>query len=181
MQPKSFEPIVSLEMVERARQRLSSRFYSDEQLLLAIVREHVQTNGRIGGRDMKPSNGLPFMETFRKRFGSLWRVYELAGIRSDDERMWQYAGARGRFVCSRLSQEFRSAIVESRHPFTVCKKVYSLQGCRPVRFQMARCLQTRRGDLRWCIRVSKGSPGQAWAVARLKLGNNEVLDWFLLL
>ena len=77
--PNSFEAIVPLERVQAAQRKLSRRRRTDQQLLQEL-RRYVLAHGPISGRAIAPTNGLPSDQTYRKRFGSLSKAYEMAGL-----------------------------------------------------------------------------------------------------
>ena len=181
IQPNSFAPIIPLEVFARAemKRRRSVRFQSDEQLL-EMLRAYFRRTGRIAGEDMRPHNGLPSYQTYKKRFGSLWAAYRLAGILPSQPHEWREESARSRALCNCLADEFRAAMIASKCTFQLRGRLYAIPGCRRFFFQMGRCEHNGKGDLRWCIcNLSRGQV-RGCAVARLRPDNSGVQDWFLL-
>ena len=79
IRPNSFEPIVSQDLFDRAqlrfRQRTARR--TNEELLSALALL-LKSKGRLSEKLIKESNSVATPGTYRRRFGSLSRAYELA-------------------------------------------------------------------------------------------------------
>ena len=183
MRPNAYTPIIAPEIFDRAeKKRLSkARLCSNEQLLQQL-RDHVQKNGTLSCKDINSANHLPSAETYFRRFGSLWKAYELAGLTADEyPSMWTHPTRTGRFLRVRIAEEFRAAMVASELPYQVEGMVYVIRGSQPFLFNVAKCLPpTKTGELRWDLYSRKGKDNMPWAIARLKPGNCELLDWALL-
>ena len=80
LKPLAFEPIVSQEVHERARQVLLHRVTNkpDTEVLEAL-RRLLFVHGRLSLSLIKSSPETPSPSTYRSRFGSLRRAYELIG------------------------------------------------------------------------------------------------------
>jgi len=178
VQPNSFDPIVTLATIERARKKLASKFRSDEELL-EILRDYVWKNGPVSGRQMRPQNGLPSEQTFKAHFGSLWKAYELAGVSVSQACIWGHEAVRAGTLRLALGEEFRAALVACRLPLQFQRRVYRLQGLSPFMFGVARCIKARTGNFRWRVSDPEARLKLPWAVARLQPNNTAVQDWCL--
>jgi DNA invertase Pin-like site-specific DNA recombinase len=80
VKPEAFEPIVSAQVYERAQQLLLNRTNnkSDAEVLDAL-RRLLRKHGRLSLSLIKSSAETPSPSTYRQRFGSLRRAYELIG------------------------------------------------------------------------------------------------------
>lgn len=176
VQPNSFDSIVSLDMVERARKKLSSRFLSSEKIV-EDLRSYIEHTGSVSLEEMHPRNGLPFGSTFRKRFGSILRAYELAGVTPDDVFLMRNLQVRGRFIRSCAAEQFRRAIL-AKHPcFHSRKGRYQISGYGEFQFEVARCFQTKKQGLCWVIYCRPHPESCPCAIARLQPDNIAVKDW----
>jgi len=93
LKPGAFEPMVDPQLFEKAQVVLAEQRqpYSNEELLDSL-RNLLKTNGVASYQIVKNSPGLPSLNTFLRRFGSLRRAFELAGHKcqwtmpSDEQR-----------------------------------------------------------------------------------------------
>jgi hypothetical protein len=176
--PNSFEAIVPLERVMAAQQKLSRSKRSDEQLLQEL-RHYVEAHGPVSGREMGPSNRLPSDQTFRKRFGSISKAYELAGLEMSRASLHTCKGNSASVVNHRAAKEFRIALTALGCSPRCSGSIMKAEGWKPFLFKVARHKKDGRGESCW--RISMRHPPQyPCAVARLGSNNNEVLDWILL-
>lgn len=78
--PDAFQPIVSFDTFSRAQIILQNRTYhkSDEEALKSL-RALLAANGSLSIALIQNSDGVPSPSSFRRRFGSLGRAYELIG------------------------------------------------------------------------------------------------------
>jgi DNA invertase Pin-like site-specific DNA recombinase len=78
---RAFEPIVSPTLFRQAQERL--RLGERERLskpeMLKALRRLWRQHGRLSSRLLDRSAETPVSESYRARFGSLWRAYELIG------------------------------------------------------------------------------------------------------
>jgi DNA invertase Pin-like site-specific DNA recombinase len=78
--PDAFEPIIDIAMFDEAQRILKRRtFNKSNEDLLASLRALLASKGRLSLALIKNSPDLPSPSTYRHRFGSLRRAYELIG------------------------------------------------------------------------------------------------------
>ncbi len=174
VQPNSFAPIVSMETFQQAeeKRRSRTRLLTDEQLLDRL-RQYVEKHGAISSKIMSRRRGMPSGPAYARRFGSLWRAYELAGVSP-----WKHQTAIARSLRAAISDQFHRAMIESHLPFERRGRVYMLQGCAPFLFDVAKALKPLvSGEARWELYSRTDTPSFCWAVARLAPDNSEVQDW----
>src|SRR5208283_1988164 len=156
------------------------RFRTNEQLLEQL-RRHVEVHGSASAKEIGPHNGLPSHATYSKRFGSLGAVYDLIGFQPKHPLPRQEDAKGSRLFRKSVEASFKNAFEAAGVPLKHRGPVLAVRGCRPFTFEVARCFQRIRGELRWqvyCRRVSHKHP---CAVARLNPGNRTVKDWVLLM
>lgn len=176
IQPNSFVPIIPMETFQRAeeRRRSKTRFLTDEQLLQKL-RDHVQEQGCIKGLLMGRQHCMPSAAAYIRRFGTLWKAYELAGIAPS-----KHETAQARSLRSKIAEQFQQAMVASNASFERRGRVYSIRGCTPFVFDIAKSLEPLvSGEMRWELYLRKEMPSGACAAARLTPNNRSVQDWCL--
>ena len=176
--PNSFEAMVPLEKVIAAQRKLSQRRRSDEQLLQEL-RHYVEVHGPVSGREMGPSNRLPSDQTFRKRFGSISKAYELAGLDMSRSSVHTCKGCLARVASHRAIQELSAALSAIGCPPCVVGSIFNVEGLRPFLVKVARYRKNNSGNSGWRISM-RHTPQYPSALARLNSNNDAVLDWFLL-
>jgi DNA invertase Pin-like site-specific DNA recombinase len=78
--PGAFEPIVSEEVCQKAKEILLNRTGNKSDVtLLECLRQLRLTQGRLSLQLIKNTPKMPSPSTYRKRFGSLRRAYQLIG------------------------------------------------------------------------------------------------------
>jgi len=181
VQPNGIEPIVSEEQFhlvqEKLRRRVANR--SDEELLDGL-RELRQKHGRISVKLITDTEGLASWVTYRNRFGSLRRAYELVGYHDPKD----VAGVREK---RRLLEMKASVVVDlvrvcaSAHiPVTVSPREVAIRGREHFRFELAKCVIREGGGLRWQIKCHPSAPKNCCLVVRLAPNNHSIWDYCLL-
>ena len=175
--PNSFDAIVPLERVIVAQRKLSRSRRTDHKLIQEL-RRYVLAHGPISGREMVPSNGLPSEQTYRKRFGSLLKAYEVAGLGMSRASLHACRGTLAHVANYRALRELRAALSASgHHPHSV-GSIFNVEGLRPFVVKIARYKRDPKGNLGWRISM-RHTPLYPCAIARLDADNNAVLDWLL--
>lgn len=182
-QDGAFEPIVDRDFFEAAQRIIEerSRRFSDKDLLdrLAAL---LADKGCLSGLIIDEVDDMPSSSTFRHRFGSLVRAYELVG----------YTPARDyRYI------ETNRAL-RALHPEIVSQVIADIekQGSSvrqdPVSdllhineefsasLVIARCHLTAAGSLRWKIRFDQGLRPSITIAVRMDENNAAVRDYYLL-
>lgn len=165
--PNSFAPVVPLELLHRAQRKLSSRYFSDVELL-DTLRAYVQKHGTIAKSRMRPGNGLPSDQTIVARFGSVVNAYKLGGIELSDACMWGHKAAHSSSIRNCVLREFHEAVTSSGHPFRLCHRVYLLEGVQPFQVVTAKCIKGRGGHWFWRLCGQRGMQEQHCAIARFR-------------
>lgn len=176
VQPNSFVPVISMENFQLAeeKRRSATRFLTDEQLLQRL-REYVGKHGNISNRTMGRRDGMP-SRAYIKRFGSLWRAYELAGLTP-----WKHKTAEARSLRATIARQFRGAMAMSGLSFERRGRVYVLQECAPFLFDVAKALKPyASGESRRELYSRKEMRSGVCVAARLSRNNLVVQDWCLL-
>jgi DNA invertase Pin-like site-specific DNA recombinase len=177
----AFEPIVSTEEYQtvQAILRARNRSWTDDEMLDGL-RDLLKTIGRLSNRLIDKAGSIPRSQTYARRFGGLTRAYALVGWRS--ERDYSY------FEANRIVGDHRRILIESivkdiksggatidpsdrkglltiNHEFTASSRV-------------ARCYQRSNGH-QWRIRIDRSRYSDVSLVARMRTGNESILDYYV--
>jgi DNA invertase Pin-like site-specific DNA recombinase len=179
VRPNSFAPVVSLELLHRAQRKLSSRYFSDAELLDSL-RAYMQKHGTIAKSRMRPGNGLPSDQTITARFGSVVNAYKLAGIELSEACMWGHAAVHSSSIRNCVLREFREAVTSSGYPFRLCHKLHLLEGVQPFLVATAKRMKGRGGHWLWRLCGQRGMQKQHCVIARFRPDYTGVQDWCLI-
>lgn len=179
----AFEPIVELDFFVAAQRIIEerSRRYTDAELLERLT-DLLSRKGRLSGLVIDEVEDMPSSSTYRSRFGSLVRAYELVG----------YAPGR----------DFRyletNRVLRALHPDVVEGTVEQIEALGSVvrrdplndllrineeftaSLVIVRCFRTGAGDLRWKIRLDTSLRPDITVAARMDPDNANVQDYYLL-
>jgi hypothetical protein len=179
----AFEAIVEADFFEAAQRIIQdrSRRFSDQDLLdrlSALLAE----KGWLSGLVIDEVEDMPSSSTFRHRFGSLVRAYQLVGY--SPSRDYRYIEA--------------NRVLRALHPNIVAQVVGDIEAaggivrrdplndlltineefCTSV--VIVRCQTTAAGSLRWKVRLDSGLRPDITIAARMSSDNTGVRDYYLL-
>ncbi|MCV9910385.1 recombinase family protein [Brucella sp. HL-2] len=178
-----FRGIVPHELFEKAQVIFHERsqHLSDEELL-HLLKESLARKGIISGFIIDEIEELPSSSVYRRRFGSLLRVYELIGY--DSGRDYRYIEInrelRRQFsqqlssLCDTLSAIGASAIHDAETDLLHINEEFC------VSVVIARCRTTAAGRLHWKVRLDTGLLPDITIVMRMDEDNRNVRDYYLL-
>jgi len=179
----AFEPIVELDFFVAAQRIIEerSRRYTDAELLERLT-DLLSKKGRLSGLVIDEVEDMPSSSTYRSRFGSLVRAYELVG----------YAPGR----------DFRyletNRVLRALHPDVVEGTVEQIEALGSIvrrdplndllrineeftaSLVIVRCFRTSAGDRRWKIRLDTSLRPDITIAARMDPDNANVQDYYLL-
>jgi DNA invertase Pin-like site-specific DNA recombinase len=179
----AFAAIVEKSLFAQARSIIEERshFLSNDQML-ALLRSLLEKQGGLSGLIIDERDDMPSSSTYRGRFGSLLRAYELIGFRP--RRDYRYI-------------EINRAL-RRLHPEVVAGVVHSLVGAGgtvardastdlltvndefTVSLIIARCRQTPSGAYRWHLRLDTSLKADITVAIRMNAQNVLPLDYYLL-
>lgn len=178
-----FQGIVPRELFEKAQVIFHERsqHLSDEKLL-NLLRNALACKGFISGFMIDEMEELPSSSVYRRRFGSLLRVYKLIGY--EPERDYQYIEInkeiRTKFsqqlssLCETLTSIGSSVIRDDETDLLYINNEFS------VSVVIAKCCATATGRLHWNVRLDTGLLPDITLVMRMEEGNQNILDYYLL-
>jgi DNA invertase Pin-like site-specific DNA recombinase len=179
----AFEPIVDRHLFDAAQAIIQnrSRRLSDEDILERL-RSLYQARGSLSGLIIDEADDLPSSSTYRARFGSLARAYQLVGFTSDrDFRYIEINRAlralHPEIVASAIKQ---IALIGGKVVQEEATQLLTVNGEFTVSVCIARCLATASGALRWQIRFDTSLSPDVIVALRMDPENTEILDYYIL-
>ncbi|MEA2909828.1 MAG: hypothetical protein QOJ15_1909 [Bradyrhizobium sp.] len=179
----AFEPIVDRHLFDAAQAIIQnrSRRLSDEDILERL-RGLYQARGSLSGLIIDEADDLPSSSTYRARFGSLARAYQLVGFTPDrDFRYIEINRAlralHPEIVASAIKQ---IALIGGKVVQEEATQLLTVNGEFTVSVCIARCLATASGALRWQIRFDTSLSPDVIVALRMDPENTEILDYYIL-
>jgi DNA invertase Pin-like site-specific DNA recombinase len=181
--PAAFEPIVDHAIYAEAQRILQGRTInkSDDELLNSL-RALLAKEERLSLNLIKKSTDVPSPSTYRRRFGSLRRAYELIGYGRAD----QFGAIDLRRRTQALREELIAKIVET-FPDDVSivrrggrwRSQLRMRNGFIVSVLVVRSLRTSKNTVRWRVAPVLHERGYVTLLARLDQGNRAFLDFHL--
>jgi hypothetical protein len=182
--PRAFEPIVDHATFLAAQQVLNCRTINktDEELLnslsLLLSRE-----GRLSLRLIKASSDVPSPSTYRHRFGSLRRAYEMIGYGRPEQfgpiDLRRRTQALRDDLISRIARIFPDDVSIVR-PGGRWRTQLRLSNGTTVSVLVARSVRVWKGTVRWLIDPVERERSYVTLLARLDVDNSSFLDFYVL-
>jgi DNA invertase Pin-like site-specific DNA recombinase len=179
----AFEPIVTASLFEQARAiiELRHRHLSDQELLERL-RELLRVQGSLSGILIDEMEEMPSSSCYSSRFGSLTRAYALIGWTPDRDYAYIEINRKLRrkhadLIASILDQLLGLGATVSVNQYNDLLTINSEYTASLI---LARCRETRGGNHRWHLRFDESLGPDIVIAARLQLGNEGILDYYLL-
>ena len=179
----AFEAIVDPQLFYTAQGmiRERNRKFTDEEMLERLKRlfDH---HRYLSGLVIDETDNMPSSGSYRSRFGSLIRAYELIGFKPD--RDYRYIEINrtlrllhGDIVANTIEaiEGLGGSIIKS--PAT---DLLTINREFTASIVVARCHQTPAGSSRWKIRLDTGLAPDLTVAVRMNANNKEPLDYYLL-
>jgi len=179
----AFEPIVDAAVFEQARRIIDSRHqHLSDEALLERLKELLQLRGRLSGLLIDETEDMPSSSCYSTRFGSLTRAYTLVGWTPDRDFAYVEINRNLRrrhadLISSILDELLALGATVSVDSQTDLLKVNSEYSASLI---LARCRETSAGNLRWHLRFDESLNPDIIIAARLKPGNEEIMDYYLM-
>jgi len=178
--PGAFQPIVDIEMFDKAQMLLmEGTIHLTDEEILARLRELLTAKRKLTPHIIQDWPSTPSASTYRRRFGSLRRAYELAGYANPDQFKHMSLRRRARALrdelFSRIVSAFRgeAAIVKKNERW---RSRLRLSNGMIVSVLIACSLKTAHGAVRWQVHPNANERNSATLLARLTEDNSAILD-----
>lgn len=179
----AFTPIVDQPLFEAARAIIverSRRLSNDE--LLDVLRKLLQQHGYLSGLLIDELDTDASSGSYRSRFGSLLRAYQLVGF--TPARDYRYLEINREL--RRLHPDVLAAVIAGIERLggavvaSASSDLLTVNDEFTLSIVIARCRQTAAGSLRWVIHLDAGLLPDLTAAVRMDADNKQVLDYYLL-
>lgn len=180
----AFEAIVPVEVFMTAQEIITARSakLSDEELLDHLRRLYTE-HGQLSGVLIDQSDALPSASTYRTRFGSLRRAYELIGYQTNFDSERAEINARLRAMYPDIVDETLAQIKHIGGQVTQAPDtgLFNLNRELQVSLVLSRCQTSGDGRYRWRVRFDpERFQADLTLVIRLNHYNDGALDYYLL-
>lgn len=179
----AFPPAIDISIFWDAQRIVEARhLHLPDDIMLDRLRELLSRVGRLSGIVIDEAEDMPSSSAFRSRFKSLSRAYKLIGY--SPERDFSYVeinqAIRRKYhslcdeVIKGLQQVGASVDCDCDNRLLIINKEFTAS------LVLARCRETAAGALRWQIRLEGLLAPDITIAVRLKPGNDQILDYYLL-
>ena len=150
--------------------------------LLDHLRELVRMHGRINGLLIDETDGMPSSSTYRQRFGSLARAYQLIDYHPDRDFAFIEINRRLRSIYPKIHKDIINSLEEHGGIVAMDNNtdLILINGMLSVSIVIARCQTTTSDSLRWKVRFDAGLSPDITIVVRMDPTNQVPLDYYLL-
>jgi hypothetical protein len=182
--PGAFEPIVDSATFEAAQKVLRDRtFHKSDEEVLDDLRSLLATHGRLTLELIQKTDGMPSPSTYRERFGSLRRAYELVGYGCSDR--FELVDSRYRILTlrdqlfARINELFLSDVSTVRHSGRWRSRLRFSNGTI-VSVLIGRALRVWKQAIRWQVEPHPHERRLVTLLVRLNASNTAFLDYHVL-
>ena len=180
----AFEAVVPVDVFMTAQEIITSRSakLSDEELLDHLRRLYAE-HGQLSAVLIDQSDALPSSSTYRTRFGSLRRAYELIGYQTNFDSERAEINARLRAMYPDIVDQTLASIKTIGGNVTQAPDtgLLTLNSELQVSLVLSRCQTSGDGRYRWRVRFDpERYQADLTLVIRLNHYNEGALDYYLL-
>jgi DNA invertase Pin-like site-specific DNA recombinase len=179
----AFSPLVTVEEFGEALKIIQSRsqHFSNEELLDRL--KHLLARyGTLSGILIDEADEMPSSSVYRQRFGTLVRAYTLIGFTpfrdfsfvETNRALRQHHTQQVLKIVSELRGDGATVEQDSATDLLTINREFTAS------LVLVRCRETPAGNHRWLVRLDNTLYPDVTIAARLRLGNQEVLDYYLL-
>ena len=178
-----FEPVVDPNLFLQAQEliRIRRRRYTDDELLEGL-RDLYGRKGYLSGVVIDEAVGLPSSNVYQRRFGSLFRAYELIGFTPDIDYSYIAINRTLRELHGQIVLDVIREVERLGGSVTQDKTtgLCTVNGEFTASIVTARCRWTGAGARRWTIRFDTGLDPDITVAVRMADCNEKPLDYYLL-
>lgn len=179
----AFDSIVPLSLFEQARAIIDSRYrHLTDQELLERLRGLLLAQGRLSGILIDESEDMPSSSCYSSRFGSLTRAYSLVGWTAGRDYAYVEINRKLRRKHADLIASIFDQLLSLGATVSVNQQndVLTINSEYTASLILARCRETSARSFRWLLRFDASVHPDIIIAARLRPGNDEILDFYLL-
>jgi DNA invertase Pin-like site-specific DNA recombinase len=179
---EAFEGIVDPDFFIAAQRIIEerSRRFTDAELLERLT-ALLSQRGCLSGLIIDEVEDMPSSATYRSRFGSLVRAYQLVGYATDRDYRYLETNRALRALHPKVIERTVAGIRALGASIGVdpATDLMTINEEFTASLSIARCAENDRGH-RWKIRLDTGLRPDITIVARMEAGNQDIRDYYLL-
>jgi len=179
----AFEAIVDSSWFRAAAQILEERArrFSDDDML-RMLSDLLASRGLLSGLVIDEIEEMPSAASYRHRFGSLLRAYQLVGYAPDRDYRYIETNRHLRLLHPEIVSEVTQGIETTGGAVGIdpATDLLTVHGELTVSIVVVRCHATPAGTLRWKLRLDTGLQPDLTIVARLDADNRRPKDFYIL-
>lgn len=179
----AFEPIIDQNLFNGAQRIIEarSRRFSDTELLQMLA-DLLAKNGELSGLVIDELEEMPSSATYRHRFGSLIRAYQLIGYVPDRDYRYIETNRVLRLMhpntvaatITKITDVGGDVAIDPTTDLLTINREFTLS------VVIVRCTQTAAGSLRWKLRLDAGLKPDITVAVRMNPENAAPRDYYLL-
>jgi DNA invertase Pin-like site-specific DNA recombinase len=178
----AFPSVVDVALFERARSIIDQRshYFSDEELL-SLLRSVLTEEGSLSGLVIDERDNMPSSSTYRYRFGSLTRAYELIGYEPDRDYRYIEINRAIRLSYPKVLADITAGLrgAGAAVVFNAATDLLTINDEFTASLIIARSFQTQSGALRWRLRFDTGLIPDVIVAVRMDEANEVPHDYYL--
>ena len=179
----AFESVVSQEQFFQAQNLMRSRQpkYLNDEVMLEQLRQLWIRTGRLSADLINQERDAPSVTAILRHFGTLKNAYSLIGYRPDLKTKYDTSIARHKVTRRNLFFEIKAKLQSCGASVTESgtEGILIVNEQLTVRVRLCYCTNAPKGGFRWRLRPESVRPDVTIAI-RLRPGNREVLDYFII-
>ncbi|MEH3117238.1 MAG: recombinase family protein [Methylorubrum populi] len=179
----AFEAIVDPSWFQAAALILEERArrFSDGDML-RMLSDLLASRGLLSGLVIDEIDEMPSAASYRHRFGSLLRAYQLVGYAPDRDYRYIETNRHLRLLHPEIVSEVTQGIEATGGAVGIdpATDLLTVHGELTVSIVVVRCHATPAGTLRWKLRLDTGLRPDLTIVARLDADNRRPKDFYIL-
>lgn len=179
----AFEAIVDPYWFQAAARILEERArrFSDGDML-RMLSDLLASRGLLSGLVIDEIEEMPSAASYRHRFGSLLRAYQLVGYAPDRDYRYIETNRHLRLLHPEIVSEVTQGIEATGGAVGIdpATDLLTVHGELTVSIVVVRCHATPAGTLRWKLRLDTGLRPDLTIVARLDADNRRPRDFYIL-
>jgi DNA invertase Pin-like site-specific DNA recombinase len=179
----AFEAIVTPELFYTTQGiiRERSKCYTNEEMITRL-RELMENNTTLSAGLIDASENIPTSATYRTRFGSLIRAYQLAGFTPAHDYHYLQINQKLRDLYPKMIGDVIAKLGSAGATITedAATNLFLINGEYSAEMVLSRCRKTTSGSLRWMVNLQRRVAPDITILVRMDATNDQVSDYYLL-
>lgn len=178
----AFSAIVTSEEFSKVQNIIECRSrHLDDDEMLALLKSTLASRGALSGIVIDEEDGVPSSSSYRLRFGSLLRAYNLIGFSPNRDYAYLEINKSLRLIYPELIRAM-SLGIQGKGGWTVRDEntdLLTVNGDFTVSLVIAKCKAMKSGSFRWNMRFDASLEPDFTVVARMDVDNRHALDYYV--